>query len=107
MEQPPAPCTEAQEALSPPGAGAGVDTFTNASKPETPPKDISRLPRKKKKQKKTKKKGELVLWMKGGTVTGDSPPPPPSLAWPASFLLGKSLVKCNRASCSGPHDNWG
>ena len=82
MEQPPAPCTEAQEALSPPGAGAGVDTFTNASKPETPPKvkDIPRLPRKKKKQKKTKKKGELVLWMGGGgggTVTGDSPPPPP------------------------------
>ena len=23
-----------------------------------------------------------------------------SLAWPASFLLGKSLVKCNRAICS-------
>ena len=67
MEQPPAPCAKAQEALSPPGAGAGVDTFTNASNPETPSKDIPRLPRKKKKkQKKTKQKGELVLWMKGG-----------------------------------------
>ena len=32
---------------------------------------------------------------------------PPSLAWPTPFLLGKGLVKCNRASCSGPHDNWG
>ena len=77
MEQPPAPCAEAQEALSPPGAGAGVDTFTNASNPETPSKGIPRLPRKKKKQKKTKQKGELVLWMKGvGGCNSKSPPLP-------------------------------
>ena len=63
MEQPPAPCAKAQEAMSSPD---GVDTFTNASNPKTSLK-------KKKKKKKAKQKGELVLWMNLG---GQQPPPP-------------------------------